>query len=58
MEDNLNDLNPKYKTSTKGAKEIEKNRLLQMTQDEVLENFEHLYHSYKNVLNKATLTRF
>ncbi|MEO5789957.1 GNAT family N-acetyltransferase [Gelidibacter sp.] len=59
MEDYLNDLNTKYKTRYKRAKKkLGKIRLSEMTQDEVLENSEHLYHLYKNVSTKAAFNTF
>lgn len=59
MEDYLNDLNTKYKTRYKRAKKkLGKIRLQEMTQDEVLENSEHLYHLYKNVSTNASFSTF
>ncbi|MGC1633119.1 MAG: GNAT family N-acetyltransferase [Gelidibacter sp.] len=58
-EDYLNDLNTKYKTRYKRAKKkLGKIRLSEMTQDEVLENSEHLYHLYKNLSTKAAFNTF
>lgn len=59
MDDYLKDLNTKYKTRYKRAKrKLGKTTLKEMTQDEVLENSEHLYHLYKNVSNNATFNTF
>lgn len=59
MENYLNDLNTKYKTRYKRAKKkLGEIRLAEMTQDEVLENSDHLYHLYKNVATKASFNTF
>lgn len=59
FDDYLNDLNTKYKTRYKRAKKkFGKISIKEMTQDEVLENSEHLYHLYKIVSTNASFNTF
>lgn len=59
MDDYIFDLKKKYKTRyNRAKKKLGKIVLKEMTQDEVLENSEHLYHLYKNVSTKASFNTF
>ena len=59
IDDYVNALNKKYKTRFRRAKRKLGNiALKEMTQDELLENSEHLYQLYKNVSNKASFNTF
>lgn len=59
IEDYLTDLNKKYKTRYKRAKnKLGEIVLKELTEEEVLHNSKHLYQLYKNVSNNASFNTF